>query len=390
MISLEELVILPGSGRAVLCRVLGEQIEQLQELPFSFSDRHAIGGNRWLIAFIKEKDTAFNDFLKQKQSKTEAYIFRAKVESDGTLRRMPDVELPTYILNQTLAIKDDVLYLGGFQVKKESKRSLSKVNEGELAGFFDLGLDEPEWHPLPLPIDMQAGKSIDDVLVYDDKLVLVDNIMFPKYLFEYDISNPMAPVATKTIDLPNNGTYEHIHRGSINSNWMAILSGGVGRAGSSQYVSVFSLPNYEQVFMVSLLHSAFDLLDQDSFSTLEKELEKARNEVSLHDFAVVGGHLLIACGHHGLGVFTLPDRLQQYQEKQKQIEVEFGNDIKWYSRNNYGRSYWLSEIYKDDEHLRKYPQLEEVHKLVPLSDGRVVAISYGETNQKLEYMVLQF
>ncbi len=389
MIPLNELTILPGRGAAVLCRVLGEYIEQLQELPFSFSDRHAIGGNRWLIAFIKEKDTALHDFLKQKQSRTEAYILRAKIEQDGTLIRMPDIQLPSFILNQTLAIKDDVLYLGGFEVVHQSKKSFSKVNKGEMAGFFDLTRDEPVWHSLPLPIDMQEGKSIDDVLVYDDKLVLVDNIMYPKYLFEYDITNPLSPVATKTIDLPNNGTYEHIHRGSINSNWMALLSGGVGRAGSSEYVSVFSLPNYEQVFTISLLRSSFDMLEPEKFTSLEQELEKARNTVTLYDFAIVGNYVLIACGHHGIGRFALPERLQQFQEKQKQIEAEF-KDVNRYSRYTYGRSYELSGIYQDNEHLCKVPDLEEVHKLVPLTDGRVVAVSYGETNLKLEYKVLQF
>jgi hypothetical protein len=43
MIPLEELTILPSRGRAVLCRVLGEYIETLQELPFSFSERHVVG-----------------------------------------------------------------------------------------------------------------------------------------------------------------------------------------------------------------------------------------------------------------------------------------------------------------------------------------------------------
>jgi hypothetical protein len=70
MIPLNELTILPGLGAAVLCKVAAENIIQLQELPFNFSNRHAIGGNQWLIAFIKDKDTAIYNFPRKIQSRT--------------------------------------------------------------------------------------------------------------------------------------------------------------------------------------------------------------------------------------------------------------------------------------------------------------------------------
>lgn len=376
---LEELTVLPGRGAAILCRVTGEGIEPLHTLPFRFKNRHDLGGNRWLIAFIEEKSTPWSDLMKQ--SGAEAYLYRAKIEQDGTLTRMPDIQLPAYILNQTLAIKDDILYLGGYEVKREGRKTYSKVNEGEMAGYFDLRLDKPVWHPLPLPVEMQPGKSIDDVLVYDDKLVLVDNIMYPKYLFEYDVSVPSQPVSTKTIELPNNGTYEHIHRGSINSRWMALLSSGVGRSGSSSYVSVFSLPGYEQILTVHLRNQARDFFERDRFTTLEQELEQARKTVGLHDFAVAGDTLLIACGHHGLGVFPLQELLERYQARSEEETRP-----SWVSS---GRHYDLAGIYDNGRHLRKVEGLEEVHRLVQQPGGGIVAVSFGETNLKLEYKVLE-
>jgi hypothetical protein len=116
------------------------------------------------------------DLFRPVKPKTEAFIYRAKVEDDGAVRRLQNIQLPSYILNQTLAIKDDIVYLGGYKVQREGKK-LNKENKGEVAGFFDLRMDEPEWSSLPLPIDMQAGKNIDDVQVYNGNLVLVDNIM---------------------------------------------------------------------------------------------------------------------------------------------------------------------------------------------------------------------
>jgi hypothetical protein len=239
---------------------------------------------------------------------------------------------------------------------------------------------------------MKPGKSIDDVLIYNDKLVLVDNIIYPKYLFEYDISDSLAPVATKTIKLPNNGTYEHIYRGSINSRWMALLSGGMGREGSSKYVSVFSLPGYEQVFTVYLKDGRDFLSDEEGFTSLEKELQNAENNVGLYDFAIAGDNLLIACGHHGLGIFPLQKCLESYREEKKRSEDEKLNDPETirYTRVHFGASYNLSGIYKDMNYLNVIEQLEDIHKLVPLPNDNMIAVSYGETNRRLDYKVFSF
>jgi hypothetical protein len=64
---------------------------------------------------------------------------------------------------------------------------------------------------------------------------------------------------------------------------MALLSSGVGRAGSREYVFVFSLPEYEQVFTISLLHSFSDMLESNKFSMLDKKLDKARSTLTLYD-----------------------------------------------------------------------------------------------------------
>ena len=71
-----------------------------------------------------------------------------------------------------------------------------------------------------------------------NKLVLVDNIVFPKYILEYDISDSKNPKHLETKELENNGTYEHIVKGDLNENWLILLSSTVGRGGSSDHIVI--------------------------------------------------------------------------------------------------------------------------------------------------------
>ena len=385
-VPLLELTILPYGGWPALYRVSGNELEFVQKLDFLYKHKHVIGGNRWIIAIL-ENYNSYPNMLDKKKSNT-CMIYRAKINDDGSLTRLKDISLPSHYLNQTLAIKGDVIYLGGHRMVKKGLNNDDEVNVGEMAGYMDLTLEEPKWHPLPLPIEMQAGKSIDDVLVYEDKLILVDNIMYPKYLFEYDITDPLNPVASKTINLPNNGTYEHIHRGSNNNEWMALLSGGVGRGGSRQYISVFNLPNYEQFLTISLDTSTDeDFFNSGSFSTLEEEFEKARNKVNLHDFAISGNKLYVACGLHGVAVFQLTEELKSYNETNRKM-AEHNPDF-YNPRFKYGSSYSLNRINKMDENRVKVAGIEDARVLVQLADGRVVVVGCGENLNEQKFYILE-
>jgi hypothetical protein len=91
---------------------------------------------------------------------------------------------------------------------------------------------------LELPVKSTEGKSIDDILIRGNNLFLVDNIIYPKYIFTCDISDPNNPRHTGTEELPNNGTYEHISKGDINDNWTALFSSSVGMDGAYRHVTL--------------------------------------------------------------------------------------------------------------------------------------------------------
>jgi len=135
-----------------------------------------------------------------------------------------------------IAAKGNVVYLGG-QYKK-GEQELFSVMDLTNADFTspDFTASSLVAVDVPLP-ENHRGKSIDDILVRDKTLILVDNIVFPKYLFEYDIS-AVNPKHSATKKLPNNGTYEHIYKGDINEDTLVLFSGSVGRRGVFRHISI--------------------------------------------------------------------------------------------------------------------------------------------------------
>jgi hypothetical protein len=130
-----------------------------------------------------------------------------------------------------IAIKEEIIYLGGAYKKK-------KNGLGELCSMLDLNEVDFKFKQINLPIVALKNKAIDDIVIIDDKLILLDNIVFPKYIFEFDISNPRVPIHTNTFDLPDNGTYEHIVKGDGNEKWLGIKSSTVGQCGSTQHLTI--------------------------------------------------------------------------------------------------------------------------------------------------------
>jgi hypothetical protein len=146
---------------------------------------------------------------------------------------------------ESIACKDNVVYLGG---------AYGRAKPVEWFGFIDFshaindigtlpegvfGRSPIRFCPVPLPVELHKGKSIDDLSVCGEELLVTDNIVYPKYLFMYDITDPASPRYRETIQLPSNGTYEHIYKARKNKNRTVVFSGTTGMRGHYRHLSVF-------------------------------------------------------------------------------------------------------------------------------------------------------
>lgn len=123
------------------------------------------------------------------------------------------------------------------------------------SGDFFLVLDTKteNWTKINIPEEVYfPGKGIDDFFIQDSLLVAVDNIVTPKYLLFYDNLNLPNLELKKIFKLESNGSYESIHKATINEKFIVILSGTFGGYGNStsNFVSILRKGNLKDGFSI--------------------------------------------------------------------------------------------------------------------------------------------
>ena len=85
---------------------------------------------------------------------------------DGTF--IKSIRVPFGI---AMNIKENVVYIGG------------NARGGEVCYMLDLDSDDQHLQNIELPEPMSYGKAVDDILILGNKMLLIDNIVYPKYTF---------------------------------------------------------------------------------------------------------------------------------------------------------------------------------------------------------------
>ncbi|UOQ83281.1 hypothetical protein [Hymenobacter sp. 5414T-23] len=234
------------SGRARLGYLVGDLIEYGAWLGFDFSRPGAISAD-YVAGLLTARATR-------------ARVFRARLEMDGSLIRQPDLVLPPHLKVCALALHGPYLYVGGaFAWPRRSA-----VRAGAAGGRLDLRKEQPQWEPLVLPGPSEPGKALDDVLADDQNLVLVDNIVFPKYLFVYSWpTDGSLPADPQIVELPFSRVYEHIEKGQMSTGYVALLSTSAGMDGMGAYVSVLRRGDWAPVAVFAYEQTRSEIWDQE-------------------------------------------------------------------------------------------------------------------------------
>jgi hypothetical protein len=234
------------SGRARLGYLVGNVIEYGARLGFDFAQPAAISAE-YVAGLLPARATR-------------ARIFRSRLEKDGSLVRQSNLVLPPHLEVCALALHGPYLYVGGaFAWPRRSA-----VRAGATGGRLDLREEQPRWEPLVLPGPSEPGKAIDDVIVDDQNLLLVDNIVFPKYLFVYSWpSDSVLPADPQVVELPFSRVYEHIEKGQMSAGYVALLSTSTGMDGMGAYVSVLRRGDWAPVIVFAFEQSHSEIWDQE-------------------------------------------------------------------------------------------------------------------------------
>jgi len=272
---MNRLFIIPQLNKSVIAQINNINIQEINQIDIPFNSKSVITENNLIIALCFD--------LKALR------IF----DINGML-----IDEKLNFNYKSIACEKNIVYFGGeFNIVNLGvEYNNESLIFGETFSLIDFEISNFYLIEIDLPIDLIQGKSIDDILINGNQLVLVDNVQFPKYMIMYDISTPNNPVHTRTDELPNNGTYEHIIKGDINNNWMVLFSSSYGERGSSQYISisgkkegrlsVYRSRRQEDSGILSLIFNDICLIDNNLFILLNDDLGyiDLNEEISISKF----------------------------------------------------------------------------------------------------------
>jgi hypothetical protein len=207
----ENLFVVPQETRSLIAHIDGDTIIESGKIDIPYTSKSVVTENGCIVSIC----------FGQKPKASRMKIF----DSAGK-----QLVRKTEYKYSSIACKNNAVYLGGQFGSRNS----------ELFACIDLSDVDFTAQEIALPVISVAGKSIDDILIRNNSLILVDNIYYPKYLFQYDISAPNSPNHILTEELPNNGTYEHIVKGDINDDYLVLLSSSIGMYGAYKYITLLS------------------------------------------------------------------------------------------------------------------------------------------------------
>ncbi len=184
--------------------------------------------------------------------------------------------LPSKFNIKTLKIVENYLLVGGAWNSDNA--------------FYVFDIINKKWHTVPVPEDLFFfGKAMDDFLLIGDKIIAVDNIVMPKYLIEYSISDLPDLKHGKIFMLQPNGTYENIKRAVANENYIVLLSGTFGgyHRATANHISVLNTDNFENSFSIS------------------SNRMRPWTYLTWADIEIVNKRVYVACKERGLGSFRI-------------------------------------------------------------------------------------
>ena len=81
-----------------------------------------------------------------------------------------------------------------------------------------------------------------------DQLIAVDDIVYPKWIFTYDISESKHPKPVGIASLKQHTSYESIYGGADNDDYIALLSGGINHGECFKFISLLDKKTLKELW----------------------------------------------------------------------------------------------------------------------------------------------
>jgi hypothetical protein len=283
------LFLINRNEKTELYRVQNKRIQHIAFLPFPQIDFWSISENGTIAG------------CKFRQSFKKNSIHLAELKPDNSIQNSENIQLSAGFKIHSLRFYRKCLFVCGVHRSN---------NYSQFAGYFENNNGKWDLKMIPLPENhSKRNKSIDEVLIWEDNLYLVDDLVLPKYLYHFTLSETDEPQLVRTICLPAHGSYEVYYSGKISSKWLALFSRTENRYGVSYIVSVF-----DRITLQEIMQIKSRVAWQDNNASVTEFHWFA-------DYALKDDNLYLACYEKGLGIISIKDNNLQANIEYKIIDT---------------------------------------------------------------------
>ncbi len=202
-------------------------------------------------------------------------------------------QLPAAVIADSVVLSDARLFLGCHS------EEIEKHLEREKLFVLDLRAANPEWEPAPMWYDSEKfnpRKSIDELFVDGDRLLAIDDFVFPRYSLIYAIRERTRLELEKVVKMEDHTTYESVRAATLGSRWLAVITCGVNHGTVMKFVSLLER------------ESLAERISYYWYKDMFEDDEDARTNGGIADttgLVFVGDELALAGGRAGLGIVDL-------------------------------------------------------------------------------------
>ena len=263
------LAALPVEGSTWLCQVNGGAVKPLAACPGDQRAEYVISDDASALAVLESDGKR-------------ASLLTIVADDPWLVPHLPFAALPRKCRGHVVTTIDGTLLVGGHGP------------EGEALWARD-GAGCNGWQELMLPQALrQTGKAVDGLLRADQRLIVIDDIVMPKWVLEYEILGGGTFSHVRTEQLPFHTTYERIYSAAIGEPGVGLLSHGINHGTVSHHVWIL-----DTELLTEIRHSS-------GWSTTRRKIDgrkpSGREQAILRARALefVQQILVVACGPRGM------------------------------------------------------------------------------------------
>lgn len=268
---LASVAVLPFRGVAWLCRCCGPEVVPLVEAPGAPDARYAFAPDGSALAVL---DTG----------RKRSGLFKILDHAPWAERALHFTSLPMGCLGHAVATCGKSLIVGGHSGTEESLWCRSPRNP-------------QTWQPVRFPVGIGSkGKAIDGILIDGSRVIAVDDLLSPKWVIVYRLSDEGGLNDPASVRLPDHIAYERIQATALGSDWLGLISMGNSHGSRGSFISLLAPDTFQEqaVWSVRAHGELFGDVSSDDSDPISLALLEAK------ELEFIGDTMLVACGERGL------------------------------------------------------------------------------------------